>query len=86
MLSSKKNGTTVTEKDSSNVSEQDEMAQMAEIISEAVLERDLEHLESFELYAHQLRTHLHINPDMFKRRFTEGYRVLLEELEKNPTH
>jgi len=67
-------------------SKENEMLQFAELITETVLERNLSEMEPFEFYAHQLRTHLHSNPEVFKNRFSEGYRVLLEEIEKEPVN
>lgn len=62
----------------------DIMVRFAEIVSHNILERDLSCVESFELYAHTLRAHLHSNPDIFKTRFSAGYSILLEELGREP--
>ncbi len=58
------------------------MSEFADAISQNILERDVSHAETFELYAHQLRTQLHSNGNIFKNRFSEGYRVLLQQLEQ----
>lgn len=60
------------------------MKGFAEIISQSISDRDLNQIEAFELYVHHLRAHLHSNSNVFKTRFSDGYRVLLEELEKEP--
>lgn len=67
----------------SEISNTDAMHQFAEVISQNISEKDLSHADSFEYYAHQLRSHLHSDLNTFKFRFSEGYRVLIEELEKS---
>lgn len=84
MSDSKKRDKQTLEDEKSEASSVNMMSQFAEVISQNILERDLSDVDSFELYVHQLRTHLHSNHDIFKFRFSEGYRVLLEELEKEP--
>lgn len=68
--------------DRSKMSNEDEMIDFAEVLTENILEKDLTHMDSFELYAHQLRTHLHVNQEAFKHRFSNGYHILIEELDK----
>lgn len=70
--------------DDTETSQDDTIPQFADMLSQNVLEKDMSQCESFEFYAHQLRSHLHANPELFKNRFAEGYRILLEELEKEP--
>lgn len=82
MTESKKRDKQTAVDEHSEISTAVVMSQFAEDISQNILERDLNDIDSFELYVHQLRTHLHTNHDVFKFRFSEGYRVLLEELEK----
>lgn len=84
MPSYKKQEKSSVEKGKSEISSDDAMSQVAEIIIQDVLEKDTSRIESFELYAHQLKTHFFSNPDSFKFRLCKGYRVLLEELEKEP--
>lgn len=84
MTDSKKRDKQTLEDEESDTSSANTLTQFAEVISQSILERDLSDIDSFELYVHQLRTHLHTNHDVFKFRFSEGYRVLLEELEKEP--
>lgn len=81
MTSSKKRDKQIVEEEGSALNA-DLMSQFAEVISQSILERDVNHNDSFELYAHQLRIHLHHNLDLFKMRFSEGYRLLLEEIGK----
>lgn len=84
MKSSKKKEKQSTEDDKAETSNILVMSQLAEVVSQNILEKELNNIDSFEYYAHQLRTHLHSNPEIFKSRFAEGYRILLEELEKEP--
>jgi hypothetical protein len=84
MASSKKREKQAVDEEQAEVPNAQLMSQFADIITESLLERDLNDLESFELYAHHLRTHLHTKADIFKNRFSDGYRALIEELEKEP--
>ena len=81
MAESKKRSKQMIEDDLSNESE---IAQLADVISEGILERNIHEMDAFELYAYQLRLHLHMDKNSFKTRFSEGYRILVEELEKEP--
>lgn len=81
MSVSKKREKHVMEETESNESA---MMQLGEIVSESLLEKDLNQADAFEYYAHKLRTHLHADPIIFKQRFSAGYRVLIEELLKEP--
>lgn len=83
MPSSKKREKQTIEDEQANLN-MNLIAEFAEVISQQMLEKDLNQLESFELYAHQLRSHLHSHPEIFKSRFSEGYRILVKELEKDP--
>lgn len=84
MCTAKKRDKQSVEDEQSEVSNKDAIVQFAEVISQDILEKNLNTIDSFELYAHQLKTHLHSNPDLFKFRFSEGYRILLEELKSAP--
>jgi hypothetical protein len=56
------------------------IAEFADRVTENILEFDKDDVDAFEIYAHQLRTHLHVNKDQFKSRFSDGYKALLQEL------
>lgn len=60
------------------------MIEFAELVSESITEKDPKIADPFEIYAHQLITHLHSDINIFKSRFADGYRILLEELQKEP--
>ncbi|WP_166158672.1 MULTISPECIES: hypothetical protein [unclassified Neochlamydia] len=62
------------------------MIEFAELITEALLKRDVQHADPFEAYAHRLRSHFYNCPERFKRRFAEGYCLLVKELEKESIH
>lgn len=84
MSGSKKRVKQVIEEDQSNQYPMNEMTQLAESICENILEKNVSHSDSFELYVHFLRTHLHSDVSQFKHRFQEGYRCLMQELEREP--
>lgn len=84
MATSKKRAKEAVADQQSDLIDENEMASFADIISQSVLERKLSENDAFELYAHQLRVHLHINKETFKKRFSDGYRILVEELNKEP--
>lgn len=81
MAESKRRSKQMVDDDLSNESD---IAQFADVISKTILERNIYEMDAFELYAHQLRLHLHTDKHQFKERFSEGYRILVEELEKEP--
>ena len=39
-------------------------------------------VEPFEVYAQKVRSKIHLNAAIFRKRFSKGYHVLLEELSK----
>lgn len=84
MSDDKKRSKQTLDEDQAKILNTSMMAQFAEIVSQNILERDCSGFDSFEFYAHQLRSHLHANPISFKQRFIEGYHTLLEELQKEP--
>lgn len=60
----------------------DALNQFAEVLTTTLLEKDLTQADAFEYYAHRLRTHLYSDQAAFEARFSQGYQVLLEELER----
>lgn len=56
---------------------------LAEVIIEDAKEHHYSELEPFESYAAKVRTKIHANMEQFRDRFAKGYKILLEELEKN---
>lgn len=55
---------------------------LADLVAESVEEGCRADLESFEVYAQKMRSHLHSDPQAFRAHFLKGYQVLLEELRK----
>lgn len=84
MSGPKKRGKQSVQDSQMEIAEESEIEQFADIISENILGRNTCEIDPFELYAHQLRVHFHSNTHLFKERFSEGYRILLEELTREP--
>lgn len=57
--------------------------ELAEAIAEESRESYTNKLEPFEVYAERARMKLHENFNQFRRRFSRGYRLLLEEIKKD---
>lgn len=57
------------------------MSKLASGIAQAFIKNNLEELESFEQYAHILRSHFLKNEDEFKAHFLNGYEILRKEME-----
>jgi hypothetical protein len=58
------------------------MVKIAQAIPKLMLERHIESLEPFEVYAERIKTKLYEDPDQFTKKFIKGYQILLDELEK----
>ncbi|MFQ5730113.1 MAG: hypothetical protein ACE5GN_07110 [Waddliaceae bacterium] len=77
-------------KASTEVAEADvEFATAVDELTDAIVE-DLEEsydseLEPFEAYAQRVRAQIHSNMDEFRKRFLQGYEVLLKELSERYT-
>lgn len=56
------------------------MSKLASGIAQAFIKNNLEQLESFEQYAHILRSHFLKNEVEFKEHFLKGYEILRKEL------
>lgn len=84
MSESKKRGREIVDDEQCEIPHADIMKEFGEIISQSVLEENINQIESFELYVHHLRSHIHSDVNGFRLRFSEGYRILIEELEKEP--
>jgi hypothetical protein len=41
--------------------------------------------EAFEIYTHQLHSHLYTDLPIFRENFIKGYKILLEEISHSPT-
>lgn len=57
------------------------MALLADLMAETFCEKKEGPLDDFEIYAHQLKSHLYVNYDSFRSRFLNGYDQLLHVLE-----
>lgn len=56
--------------------------ELAELIVDEAKEQHHSNLESFELYASRVKSRVHSNMEEFRTRFAKGYKILLEELQK----
>lgn len=56
--------------------------QLADVVVESLQEGFKSDLESFEVYAQKMRSHIHADAQVFRARFLKGYHILLEELHK----
>lgn len=57
--------------------------ELAEAIAEESRESYTNKLEPFEVYAERVRMKIHENFNQFRKRFSRGYRLLLEEIKKD---
>jgi DNA-binding ferritin-like protein len=59
---------------------------LAEAVVEQLKERSINMLEPFDAYAEKMRSKIHTNNKEFRKRFVQGYQVLLKELAKESEH
>lgn len=60
--------------------EEQSLEHLADAVTESLKEGCKSDLESFEVYAQKMRSHLHSDPEAFRGRFLKGYQALLKEL------
>lgn len=60
--------------------EEQSIMHLADAVTESLQEGCKSDLESFEVYAQKMRSHLHSDPQAFRARFLKGYQSLLTEL------
>lgn len=67
---------------SAALDEEEEQAvqNLADAVTESLKEGCKSDLESFEVYAQKMRSHLHSDPQSFRARFLKGYQALLSEM------
>lgn len=75
MVKGKKPGPTILETE-----EEQSLQHLADAVTESLKEGCKSDLESFEVYAQKMRSHLHSDPQAFRARFLKGYQALLTEL------
>lgn len=64
--------------------EEQSLKHLADAVTESLQEGCKSDLESFEVYAQKMRSHLHSDPQVFRSRFLKGYQALLAELTHKP--
>jgi len=62
--------------------EAEALKRLADLVTESLEEEFKADLESFEVYAQKMRSHLHSDPQVFRARFLKGYQVLMDEIGK----
>lgn len=73
------NKKTVTEEDVDQAA-----LELAELVTSHLHEEPRSEVEPFEQYVQKVRAQVHADANVFKKRFKQGYEVLLEEIKKNP--
>lgn len=68
------------------VTREKSMEALASAIAEDLYHRQKLPLEPFEAYMEKVKYSLYSNVELFSTRFSRGYRVLLEELERETRH
>lgn len=55
---------------------------LADVVVEGLSESHYSDLESFNVYARQVRSIIYADPSAFRHRFVRGYQMLLDEIAK----
>lgn len=55
---------------------------MADLVLESLEEGYRDETDSFEVYAQKLKSHIHSDPHTFRHRFQQGYKLLVDLLQK----
>lgn len=85
MSGSKKKGKASLEHED-EVTREKIMETLAFAIAEDLYHRQKLPLEPFEVYIQKVKYSLYSNVELFSTRFSRGYRVLLEEIERETRH